>query len=50
MKVEDNFRPYVKIIEHDFRKSPLKVSLKYNAVYLIKIYKKDNMFKMRRTT
>ena len=40
IKVEDNFKPYVEIFEHDFKDKSLKVNLKYNAVYLIKIYKK----------
>nr|WP_083327803.1 AraC family transcriptional regulator [Staphylococcus sp. HMSC62A08] len=45
IKVEDNFKPYVEIFEHDFKDKSLKVNLKYNAVYLIKIYKKDNRLK-----
>ncbi|EHR94931.1 transcriptional regulator, AraC family [Staphylococcus epidermidis VCU123] len=40
MRVEENFRPYMHIMEHDFKKGPLKIRMKYNAVYLVEIYKK----------
>lgn len=45
IKVEDNFRPNIEIFEHDFTESSLKLSLKYNSAYLVKIYKKNNKIK-----
>ncbi|MDI6429965.1 hypothetical protein PI501_09010 [Staphylococcus epidermidis] len=50
MRVEENFRPYMHIMEHDFKKGPLKIRMKYNAVYLVEIYKKDKINKRRSTT
>ena len=48
IKVEDNFRPNIEIFEHDFTESSLKLSLKYNSAYLVKIYK-NNKIKRRNT-
>ncbi len=50
MRVEENFRPYMNIMEHDFKKGPLKIRMKYNAVYLVEIYKKGKINKRRSTT
>lgn len=50
MRVEENFRPYMHIMEHDFKKGPLKIRMKYNAVYLVEIYKRDKINKRRSTT
>lgn len=45
MRVEENFRLYMYIMEYDFKKGLLKIRMKYNVVYLVEIYKKDKINK-----
>lgn len=40
-KMDNLMHPSYRIIEHDFKREPLKIHLNYNALYIVKIYKKE---------